>query len=82
MTPLTVRWLKFNAIGALGILVQMGCFALLFSVFHLYYLAATALVAGSADSDPQWRQKVASEHQATLEIAPLSGVIIGFAKPL
>ena len=48
MTPLIVRWFKFNAIGALGILVQMGCFALLFSVFHLNYLAATALAVEAA----------------------------------
>ena len=48
MTPLTVRWLKFNAIGALGIVVQMGCFALLFSVLHLNYLAATALAVEAA----------------------------------
>jgi len=37
-------------------------------ILMLDYLAATALVVGSADSDPQWRQKVASEHRATLEI--------------
>jgi putative flippase GtrA len=48
VTPLTVRWLKFNAIGALGILVQMGCFALLFSAFHLNYLVATALAVEAA----------------------------------
>ena len=29
MTPLAVRWLKFNLVGALGIVVQMGAFALL-----------------------------------------------------
>ena len=48
MTPLTVRWLKFNAIGAIGILVQMGCFALLFSALHLNYLVATALAVEAA----------------------------------
>ena len=48
MTPLAVRWLKFNAIGAIGILVQMGCFALLFSVLHLNYLVATALAVEAA----------------------------------
>ncbi len=37
-------------------------------ILMLDYLAATALAVRSVDSDPQWGQKVASEHQATLEI--------------
>ena len=48
MTPLAVRWLKFNLVGALGIVVQMGAFALLFSVCHLNYLVATALAVETA----------------------------------
>ena len=48
MTPLAVRWLKFNAVGALGIVVQMGAFALLFSAFHLNYMVATALAVETA----------------------------------
>jgi putative flippase GtrA len=48
VTPLALRWLKFNAIGAIGILVQMGCFALLFSALHLNYLVATALAVEAA----------------------------------
>lgn len=38
-----IRWLKFNAVGALGIVVQLTALALLKSVLHLDYLAATAL---------------------------------------
>ena len=48
MTPLAVRWLKFNAVGALGIVVQMGAFALLFSAFRLNYMVATALAVETA----------------------------------
>ena len=48
MTPLAVRWLKFNAVGGLGIVVQMGAFALLFSAIHLNYLASTALAVETA----------------------------------
>ena len=48
MTPLAVRWLKFNAVGALGIVVQMGAFALLFSALHLNYMVATALAVETA----------------------------------
>ena len=48
MTPLAVRWLKFNAVGALGIVVQMGAFALFFSGLHLNYMVATALAVETA----------------------------------
>ena len=48
MTPLAVRWLKFNLVGGVGIVVQMGAFALLFSGLHLNYLAATALAVETA----------------------------------
>ena len=48
MTPLAVRWLKFNLVGALGIAVQMAAFALFFSALHWNYLAATALAVETA----------------------------------
>ena len=48
MTPLAVRWLKFNLVGALGIVVQMGAFALLLSALHLNYMVATALAVETA----------------------------------
>ena len=48
MTPLAVRWLKFNFVGGLGIAVQMGCFALLFSALGVPYLPATALAVEAA----------------------------------
>ena len=47
-TPLVVRWLKFNLVGALGIVVQMGAFALLFSALHLNYMVATGLAVETA----------------------------------
>lgn len=39
---LILRWLKFNAVGGLGIGVQLVTLALLKSAFRLDYLAATA----------------------------------------
>lgn len=48
MRPLAVRWLKFNLVGALGIVVQMGVFALLFSALHVNYMVATALAVETA----------------------------------
>jgi putative flippase GtrA len=48
VTPLAVRWLKFNLVGALGIGVQMAAFALFFSALHWNYLVATALAVETA----------------------------------
>ena len=38
-----LRWLKFNAVGAAGIVVQLAALALLASGLGLNYLVATAL---------------------------------------
>jgi len=42
-SAVAVRWLKFNAVGGLGIMVQLGVLFGLESGFHLSYLPATAL---------------------------------------
>ncbi|HTR25472.1 MAG TPA: GtrA family protein [Terriglobales bacterium] len=38
-----LRWLKFNFVGGIGILVQLAALALFRSALHLNYLLATAL---------------------------------------
>lgn len=43
-----VRWLKFNAVGALGIGVQLAGLLILKRGFHLDYLLATALAVEAA----------------------------------
>lgn len=43
-----VRWLKFNAVGAGGIVVQLGTLALLRSGLQVDYLIATALAVEAA----------------------------------
>lgn len=48
MSPLATRWVKFNAVGAMGIVVQFACFGLLFSLLRLNYIAATALAVEAA----------------------------------
>ena len=48
MTPLVIRWLKFNTVGALGIGVQFACFGLLSAMLRVNYLAATALAVEAA----------------------------------
>ncbi len=39
----SVRWLKFNAVGGIGIAVQLVVLAVLKVAFHFDYLWATAL---------------------------------------
>jgi putative flippase GtrA len=43
-----LRWFKFNAVGALGIGVQLAVLLMLKSGFHLSYLPATALAVEAA----------------------------------
>jgi len=45
---ITLRWLKFNAVGALGIGVQLIVLLGLKSGFHLSYQSATALAVEAA----------------------------------
>ncbi|HUP03069.1 MAG TPA: GtrA family protein [Bryobacteraceae bacterium] len=42
------RWLKFNAVGAAGILVQLGALAILKGALHVPYMVATALAVETA----------------------------------
>jgi dolichol-phosphate mannosyltransferase len=42
------RWLKFNAVGAAGIVVQLGVLALLKGVLKIAYLTATAFAVEAA----------------------------------
>jgi putative flippase GtrA len=48
VNPLAIRWLKFNFVGAVGILVQLACLALLVSGLHMSYLPATAIAVETA----------------------------------
>jgi putative flippase GtrA len=48
VTPLAARWVKFSAVGVLGIGVQMGCFALLLSGLNVNYMVATAIAVEAA----------------------------------
>jgi len=43
-----IRWWKFNAVGAMGIVVQLVVLTLLKSGLHLNYLVATALAVEAA----------------------------------
>src|SRR5437763_3305048 len=43
-----IRWLKFNAVGGIGIVVQLACLAVLTTVLRVNYLVATALAVEAA----------------------------------
>ena len=43
-----LRWLRFNAVGAAGVLVQAGVLAALLGLTDLHYLAATAMAVEAA----------------------------------
>ncbi len=48
MKVLALRWLKFNAVGALGIGIQLGCLWALVGGLGVNYLVATALAVEAA----------------------------------
>ena len=43
-----LRWLKFNAVGGIGIVVQLGALSLFRGLLHLDYLVATACAVEAA----------------------------------
>ena len=43
MCPLLHRWLKFNAVGAMGVCVHLGALAMMRSGLHWNYLLSTAV---------------------------------------
>jgi putative flippase GtrA len=43
-----IRWLKFNCVGAIGVLVQLVVLAFFRSILHFDYLLATALAVETA----------------------------------
>jgi len=48
LSQAAVRWLKFNLVGGLGIVVQFAVLVLLKAVLHCNYLAATAAAVEAA----------------------------------
>ena len=46
--PWVRHWLKFNAVGGIGILVQLAALAILKGLLHVGYLFATALAVETA----------------------------------
>ena len=68
------RWLKFNAVGAMGIAVQFACFGLLFSLLRIDYMAATALAVEAAVlHNFVWHQRFTWKERAGGEVGGQAG---------
>src|SRR4029077_6154405 len=74
-----IRWMKFNAVGAGGILVQLGALTMLKSGLQLDYLFATALAVEAAilhnylwHERFTWRDRVSANSWSRLSEVKLS----------
>ena len=72
------RWLKFNAVGAIGVVVQLAALAILKSLLHLDYLPDTALAVEIAVLHNfiwhqcwTWAERPGATHDARLPWARL-----------
>ena len=43
-----LRWIKFNAVGAIGVAVQLVTLALLVHLFHFHYIISTVIAVETA----------------------------------
>jgi putative flippase GtrA len=74
-----VRWLKFNAVGAIGIAVQLAALALLVSVLRLNYLPATALaVEATVLHNFAWHERFTWADRRSVGIAQVFGRLLRF----
>lgn len=76
---LGLRWLKFNAVGAVGIVVQLVALALLVSGLGVNYLLATALAVEAAVlHNFFWHQRFTWADRASLGIRQTLGRLLRF----
>jgi putative flippase GtrA len=76
---LGLRWLKFNAVGAMGVVVQLAALAILVSGFRMKYLPATALAVELAVlHNFFWHQRFTWKDRSTVSRAQVVGRLIRF----
>lgn len=69
---LFLRWLRFNAVGALGIVVQLSALAIFVRVLRLNYLVATSLAVELAVlHNFFWHERFTWKDQASLSRAEM-----------
>lgn len=78
------RWLRFNAVGALGVAVQLGSLALLTRVFAWDYLLSTAVAVELTllhnfvwHERFTWRDRTAAAQRSSQVLARLAGFHAG-----
>src|SRR3954467_3368152 len=76
------RFVVFNAVGALGVVVQLACVALLTSVVRVHYIAATTIAVTVAVVHNflwhrcwTWRDRCATSGTALLRFVLANGVV-------
>ncbi len=76
--PPVQRWLKFSAVGAIGILVQLGSLFVLTAGLALDYLPATALAVEAAVLHFVWHERFTWADRKSLSIGETLGRAAGF----
>jgi putative flippase GtrA len=65
VSPLVIRWLKFNSVGAMGVVVQLALLVALKEWARLGYLAATVLaVEGAVLHNFVWHERFTWKERA------------------
>lgn len=73
------RWIKFNSVGALGIVVQLLVLAALTSLLGMHYLLATGLAVESAVlHNFVWHERWTWSDRRTLDRSRLLGRLLRF----
>jgi len=80
--PHSTRFVMFNVVGALGIVVQLACVALLTNVVRVHYIAATTIAVSVAVVHNflwhrwwTWRDRCATAGTALLRFVLANGIV-------
>jgi len=78
----STRFVMFNVVGALGIVVQLACVALLTNVVRVHYIAATTIAVSVAVVHNflwhrwwTWRDRCATAGTALLRFVLANGIV-------
>lgn len=79
MSPIALRWIKFNFVGAIGFVVQIAAFAVLYGLCRVDKLWATALAVETAVlHNFVWHEKFTWRHLPRGSTRDLLGRLLRF----
>jgi len=79
MSPVAIRWFKFNFVGLIGFGVQMAAFALFYGLIHLNKLWATGLAVETAVlHNFVWHERYTWGHLPRGGVARTAGRLLRF----